>query len=76
MKLGHLAGSWAAAAFVQQRMVLTVQQQKIRQACFATIGPVPDVMTVDVAAVRALHLAPSWLDPPVPPNRTDLRAAQ
>ena len=42
-----------AAAFVQQRMVSTTQQHEIRQRCFATVGPMLDVMTVDVTAVRA-----------------------
>ena len=40
-----------AAAFVQQRMVRTAQQHEIRQRRFATVGPVLNVMTVNVATV-------------------------
>ena len=41
------------AAFVQQRMVGATQKHEIRQRSFATVGPALDVMSVDVAAVRA-----------------------
>ncbi len=40
-----------AATFVQQRMVGTTQQHEIRQRGFAIVGPVLNVMAVDVAAV-------------------------
>ncbi len=43
----------AAAAVVQQRVVSTTQQHENRQRGFATVGPVIDVMAVDVASVRA-----------------------
>ena len=43
----------SAAAFVQHCVVCTAQQHEIRQRSFAAVGPVLDVMTVDVAAVRA-----------------------
>ncbi len=43
----------STATFMQQRMVSATQQHKIRQRRFATVGPVLDVMTVDVTAVRA-----------------------
>ncbi len=46
-----------AAAFVQQRMVGTTQQHEVRQLRFATVGPVLDMMTVDVAAMRATRKA-------------------
>ncbi len=42
-----------AAAFVQQRMVGTAQQHEISQRRFVAVGPVLDMMTVDVTAVRA-----------------------
>ena len=42
-----------AASFMEHRVVSATQQHKIRQRRFATVGPVLNVMTVDVAAVRA-----------------------
>ena len=49
----YTLGFDATATFVQQGMVRTTQQHKIRQRSWATVGPVLDVMTVDVTAVRA-----------------------
>ena len=48
-----IVGFDPTGAFVQQCMVRTTQQHEIRQRRFATVGPVLDVMTVDVTAVRA-----------------------
>ncbi len=41
------------AAFMQQRMVGTAQQHEIRQLGFSAVGPVLNVVAVDIAAVGA-----------------------
>ena len=42
-----------AATFVQHCVVCTAQQHEIRQRRCATVGPMLNVMTVDVTAMRA-----------------------